>query len=99
LSLIELINRTNPPTIHLRLPAEASAEDPPESQPEAEPSRPAKRRKYDARGIPDEYEVQVPHDRAKNTFIFQETKRDWGLGQDGKTRKNVKGKPYLMGSY
>jgi transcription initiation factor TFIIF subunit beta len=88
----KLMTRTNPPTIHLRLPAEASAEDPPEPENQAGPSRPPKRRKYDTRGIPDEYEVQVPNDRAKNTFVFQETKRDWTLGQDGKTRKNVRGR-------
>jgi transcription initiation factor TFIIF subunit beta len=77
--------------VHLRLPAEAAAEDPEPQNGESSTSRPTKRRKYDTRGIPDEYEVQVPKDRAKNTFVFQETMRDWGLGQDGKTRKNMRG--------
>lgn len=84
-----------PPIIHLRLPAEAAAEDPETQDQNGESSsmgaRPGKRRKYDTRGIPDEYEVLVPIERAKNTFVFQETIRDWGLGQDGKKRKKERG--------
>jgi hypothetical protein len=84
----------DPPRIHLRLPPDAAAEDEPEpNQGESSTSiRPGKRRKYDTRGIPDEYEVQVPNNRAKNTFVFQEKKRDWALGQDGKKRRQELGK-------
>ena len=92
-----------PPRIHLRLPPDAAAEDEPElesNQGESSTStssvRPQKRRKYDTRGIPDEYEVQVPNNRAKNTFVFQEKKRDWALGQDGKKRRKELGRPYLL---
>ena len=85
-----------PPRIHLRLPPDAAAEDEPEqnqgeSSTSANQVRPGKRRKYDTRGIPDEYEVQVPNNRAKNTFVFQEKKRDWALGQDGRKRRKERG--------
>lgn len=35
--------------------------------------------------------MQVPKDRAKNTFVFQEKVRDWGIGQDGRKRKKERG--------
>jgi transcription initiation factor TFIIF subunit beta len=100
-----LSSRVNPPTIHLRLPAETEAEAAETEAQAGESStmgaRPSKRRKYDTRGIPDEYEVQVPSERAKNTFVFQETKRDWGLGQDGKKRTKergtLRGSPWVGG--
>lgn len=86
----------NPPRIHLRLPAEAAAEDEIEPNQAELSMRPGKRRKYDTRGIPDEYEVQVPKDRAKNTFVFQEKVRDWGIGQDGRKRKKERGEWYMI---
>ena len=59
---------------------------------EAGPSK----RKYDTTNIPDEYEVNVPDERAKNTFVFTERIRSWGPlsreGMIGGKRKREKGK-------
>jgi len=71
--------RAVPPRITLRLPSSEStpttpADDPMNGRNEAGPSK----RKYDTTGIPDEYEVYVPIERAKNTYVFTERTRHWG---------------------
>ncbi len=66
------------------------------TQPEAGPSK----RKYDTTNIPDEYEVYVPDERAKNTYVFTEKIRAWGPmnrgGMIGGKRKREKGELFSL---
>ena len=44
------------------------------------------KRTYDTSNIPDEYEVNVPDERARNSYVFTEKKRAWGaVGRGGET--------------
>ena len=63
----------NPPKIILRLPDTSSDETP--------IAGPSRKRTYDTSGIPDEYSVNVPAERAKNTFVF--TQRPVSHGREG----------------
>lgn len=59
--------------------------------PSAGPSR--NKRKfgsYDTSNIPNEYEMYVPEERAKNTFVFSERVRSFG-GMDGGKGRREKG--------
>lgn len=71
------------PKVTLKLPAED----------DKEPAN--KRAKLNTEGIPDEYEVVMPTERVKNTFIFSENERVWvakaGSGEDSQRRKHQKG--------
>jgi hypothetical protein len=71
------------PKVTLKLPAEE----------DKEPAN--KRAKLNTEGIPDEYEVVMPTERVKNTFIFSENERVWvakaGSGEDSQRRKHQKG--------
>ncbi|WVR09689.1 hypothetical protein IAU60_006764 [Kwoniella sp. DSM 27419] len=71
---------TTPAKISLRLthPIDDIKPSPSGEEPEFRSS--AKRARYDTSGIPDEYTVHVPDDRAKNTFVFTEKKRVYGAG-------------------
>lgn len=90
-----------PPKITLRLPTSDShpptpADDAMNGQPIAGPSQ----RKYDTTNIPDEYEVYVPDERAKNTYVFTERIRAWGPMSRGGVigggkKRREKGKCYL----
>jgi transcription initiation factor TFIIF subunit beta len=42
---------------------------------------------YDTNGIPDEYEVNVPVDRARNTWVFNERVRTWAEMGGGPSRE------------
>lgn len=46
--------------------------------------------RYDTSGIPDEYDVDVPAERAKNLWVFSERVRTWaemGSSRDGALKK------------
>lgn len=46
--------------------------------------------RYDTSGIPDEYDVDVPIERAKNLWVFSERVRTWaemGTSRDGAMKK------------
>ena len=108
MSLVDLLLRLKrgsasasfqPPHISLRLPdtsntnGNANGDDPMNGgQARAGPSR---RPRYDTSVIPDEYEVHVPADRAKNTYIFSENVRTWGpmsrASGEGSQKKKQKG--------
>ena len=78
--------RVNPPKISLRLPRSDQMEqkggvgvkDESMEDQKPGPSRLYKRPRYDTTNIPDEYEVHVPEERAKNAFVFTEKTRSWG---------------------
>jgi transcription initiation factor TFIIF subunit beta len=53
---------------------------------EAGPSRRHVPLKYDTTGIPDEYEVNVPVERARNTWMFSERVRTWAEMGGGSSR-------------
>ena len=61
---------------------------------------PSRRPRYDTSAIPSEYEVNVPEDRAKNTFVFSEEVRKWGPvpkeGVDAGKRKKQRGQSQLV---
>lgn len=78
--------RSQPPRITLKLPIQAPDEN----------EGPAnKRARLNAEGIPDEYEVVMPSERAKNTYIFTENQRTWvatpGQESSAAKRKREKG--------
>ena len=52
----------------------------------------------DATNIPDHFIVDVPPDRARNTFIFSEKKRTWG-GSDGPPHKRKREKGWSISTY
>ncbi|CAK9787439.1 Rap30/74 interaction domain-containing protein [Cutaneotrichosporon oleaginosum] len=83
-------NNSIPPKITLKLPSEEDKEPP------------TKRAKLNTEGIPDEYEVVMPSERVKNTFIFSENERVWvaqpGSGEDSQRRKHQKAHPRLIGA-
>ncbi|BEI84495.1 hypothetical protein CcaverHIS002_0410990 [Cutaneotrichosporon cavernicola] len=83
-------NSTLPPKITLKLPTED------DKQP------PNKRARLNVEGIPDEYEVVMPSERVKNTYIFSENERVWvaqpGSGEDSQRRKHQKANPRLIGA-
>lgn len=83
--------RTQPPKITLKLPIqEEGAQEPPN-----------KRARLNVEGIPDEYEVVMPSERAKNTYVFTEHERTWvaapGEESSSAKRKREKGEVQLGG--
>lgn len=64
-----LTSRAQPPKITLKLPVEEE-----EKKGNGPPN---KRAKLNTEGIPDEYEVVMPSERVKNTYIFSEAERVW----------------------
>ncbi|WVQ94984.1 hypothetical protein IAU59_002076 [Kwoniella sp. CBS 9459] len=77
-------NSVTPPKIILRLTHQEDIKPSPSSSssdPTSAASAP-KRHSYDTSGIPDEYTVHVPDERAKNTFVFTEKKRVYGSYKD-----------------
>lgn len=74
-------NSVTPPNITLKL---TNAE---EGTEEAER---AKRAKYDVEGLPDEFKVEVPMERSKNTFLFSEVKKVYDKGgRDGRQQADA----------
>ncbi|ORY22382.1 transcription initiation factor IIF, beta subunit-domain-containing protein [Naematelia encephala] len=55
---------------------------------------------YDVRALPDEYNLHVPEERAKNTFAFREDVRTWGPAGGNfagpSRRRREKAHPYLL---
>ncbi|WRT69936.1 uncharacterized protein IL334_006927 [Kwoniella shivajii] len=96
-------NSTTPARITLKL---THPDDKPSSPSEA--SSQAKRIRYDISVIPDEYNVNVPEERAKNLYVFTEKKKVYGPsttsgtaeGDDvpkvGGKRKRDKARPKLL---
>ncbi|ORX40490.1 transcription initiation factor IIF, beta subunit-domain-containing protein [Kockovaella imperatae] len=86
-------NNFQPPKISLRLPdtstSSTEGQDDPMNGNRAGPSR---RPRYDTSSIPDQYEVNVPEERAKNTFVFTERVRKWGPIAKGMTDQGNKKK-------
>ncbi|KAL0255375.1 hypothetical protein I308_100179 [Cryptococcus tetragattii IND107] len=64
-------NSVTPPNITLKL---TNAEE------GTEEGERAKRAKYDVEGLPDEFKVEVPMERSKNTFLFSEVKKVYDKG-------------------
>ncbi|KAL7423874.1 hypothetical protein Q5752_001459 [Cryptotrichosporon argae] len=110
LATLVVDNSTHPPRISLKLPDTADAGP---STPSAcasgsgsgagRPSQPISRRPlagaYDTHGIPDEYEVTMPAERVRNTYVFTERERTWvgGRGESGLAkRKREKAEPTLL---
>ncbi|WWD03842.1 hypothetical protein V865_001898 [Kwoniella europaea PYCC6329] len=95
-------NSTTPAKITLRL-----------THPDTKPSNTEEplreRSSYDTSGIPDEYRVNVPEERARNLYVFTEKKRVYGkgstsvampeggdAGNEGGRRKRHKAQPKLV---
>ncbi|ODO08435.1 transcription initiation factor TFIIF subunit beta [Cryptococcus wingfieldii CBS 7118] len=80
-------NSTTPPKVTLRLTHP--------NEHEVEGQR-AKRARYDTEGIPDEFDVNIPVERSKNTYVFSETKKVYekgsgsGAGDRGAGGEDVK---------
>ncbi|ODN98040.1 hypothetical protein I350_07682 [Cryptococcus amylolentus CBS 6273] len=80
-------NSTTPPKVTLRLTHP--------NEHEVEGQR-AKRARYDTEGIPDEFDVNIPVERSKNTYVFSETKKVYekgsgsGSGDGGAGGEDVK---------
>ncbi|RSH91542.1 hypothetical protein EHS25_009841 [Saitozyma podzolica] len=94
--------------LHLENGAAKKDEHDEEQEPlhEAGPSRRHVPLKYDTTGIPDEYEVNVPVERARNTWVFSERVRTWAEMGGGSNRaaqatgkrKREKANPKLVGA-
>ncbi|WVQ66793.1 uncharacterized protein L199_004984 [Kwoniella botswanensis] len=92
-------NSTTPAKITLRL-----------THPDIKPTNTEERSTYDTSGIPDEYRVNVPEERARNLYVFTEKKRVYGKGStsvampeggdnegnEGGRRKRHKAQPKLV---
>lgn len=79
-------SRSQPPKITLKLPIQEQGDEEPAN----------KRARLNVEGIPDEYEVFMPSERAKNTYVFTEHERTWvaapGEESSSAKRKREKGK-------
>ncbi|OCF31607.1 hypothetical protein I316_06806 [Kwoniella heveanensis BCC8398] len=78
-------NSVTPPKIILRLTHQEDIKPLAQSSASTSTSGPRpvpKQSSYDTSGIPDEYTVHVPDERAKNTFVFTEKKRVYGSYRD-----------------
>ncbi|WVF67388.1 hypothetical protein IAT40_002144 [Kwoniella sp. CBS 6097] len=81
-------NSVTPPKIILRLTHQEDIKPSPSTTSESDSAPAPKIPSYDTSGIPDEYTVHVPDERAKNTYVFTEKKRVYGSlrdteGEDG----------------
>ncbi|KAK4689453.1 transcription initiation factor TFIIF subunit beta, partial [Tremellales sp. Uapishka_1] len=90
LGTLMIDNAAATPTVTLRLP-------PPEV-PQIDSLGSSSKRKYDTSGIPEEYEIYMPPEGPRNTYIFSEKERTWGrlFGPNGKKKKTQKAEPQLV---